>query len=155
MKRATLTQRVVSASGLSLLGVVGAFAGALHQGLARALRDWERANLRYARELRDDPRQLERVLLTTMMGTQVQRLRPIAMTVTAIISGLLPIMWATGSGSDVMKRIAAPMVGGMVSTTVLSLVVLPAVYLIWRAWQVRRAEAGKARAQALLGGVEA
>jgi len=67
----------------------------------------------------------------------VQRLRPIAMTVTAIIAGLLPIMWSHGAGADVMKRIAAPMVGGMVSTTVLGLFVLPAIYLIWRAWELR------------------
>jgi Cu(I)/Ag(I) efflux system membrane protein CusA/SilA len=67
----------------------------------------------------------------------VQRLRPIAMTVTAIIAGLLPIMWSHGTGADVMKRIAAPMVGGMISTTVLGLVVLPAIYMIWRGLQLR------------------
>lgn len=60
------------------------------------------------------------------------------MTVTAIIMGLLPILWSTGTGADVMKRIAAPMVGGMLTATLLTLVVIPAIYLVWRRWQVRR-----------------
>ena len=54
------------------------------------------------------------------------------MTVTAIISGLLPIMLLGGMGSEIMRRIAAPMVGGMVSATVLTLIVIPAVYLLWK-----------------------
>jgi Cu(I)/Ag(I) efflux system membrane protein CusA/SilA len=62
----------------------------------------------------------------------VERLRPKAMTVITVIVGLMPILWSAGTGADVMKRIAAPMVGGMVSSTVLTLVVLPAIYLIWR-----------------------
>ncbi len=63
-----------------------------------------------------------------------QRVRPIAMTATAIIAGLLPIMWGSGTGSEVMQRIAAPMVGGMVTATILCLLVLPVIYgqtLIW------------------------
>ncbi len=64
----------------------------------------------------------------------VQRVRPIIMTVTAITAGLLPIMWGHGSGADVMKRIAAPMIGGMVTTTILTLLVIPAIYIIWRSW---------------------
>jgi Cu(I)/Ag(I) efflux system membrane protein CusA/SilA len=61
------------------------------------------------------------------------RVRPIAMTVAVIIAGLLPIMWGTGTGSEVMRRIAAPMVGGMVTAPLLSMVVLPAAYyLIYR-----------------------
>jgi Cu(I)/Ag(I) efflux system membrane protein CusA/SilA len=62
----------------------------------------------------------------------VERLRPKAMTVLTVIAGLMPILWSEGTGADVMKRIAAPMVGGMVSSTVLTLVVIPALYLIWR-----------------------
>ncbi len=61
------------------------------------------------------------------IGTS-ERVRPIAMTATAIIAGLLPIMWGSGTGSEVMQRIAAPMVGGMVTVTVLSLLVLPVIY---------------------------
>ncbi len=57
-----------------------------------------------------------------------KRVRPIMMTAAAVIAGLLPIMWGSGSGSDVMQRIAAPMIGGMVTTTLLSLVVLPVIY---------------------------
>ena len=62
----------------------------------------------------------------------LDRLRPKMMTVTAIIAGLAPILWSTGTGADVMKRIAAPMVGGMVTSTVLTLVVIPAIFLLWR-----------------------
>jgi Cu(I)/Ag(I) efflux system membrane protein CusA/SilA len=60
------------------------------------------------------------------------RVRPIMMTVAAIIAGLLPIMIGSGTGSEVMRRIAAPMVGGMISATLLTLVVLPAVFLLWK-----------------------
>jgi Cu(I)/Ag(I) efflux system membrane protein CusA/SilA len=60
----------------------------------------------------------------------VERVRPKMMTVVAIMAGLLPIMWSTGTGSEVMRRIAAPMVGGMVSSTILTLVVIPAIYAL-------------------------
>ncbi|MEX0880662.1 MAG: CusA/CzcA family heavy metal efflux RND transporter [Thermoanaerobaculia bacterium] len=63
----------------------------------------------------------------------VQRVRPKIMTVMAIMMGLLPIMWSRGTGADVMKRIAAPMIGGMVSSTVLTLVLIPIIYEYWRA----------------------
>jgi Cu(I)/Ag(I) efflux system membrane protein CusA/SilA len=66
----------------------------------------------------------------------LERLRPVLMTVTAITAGLAPILWSTGTGADVMKRIASPMVGGMITATVLTLVVIPAIYLLWRSWQV-------------------
>ena len=59
-----------------------------------------------------------------------ERVRPVAMTATAIIVGLLPIMWGAGTGSEVMKRIAAPMVGGMITVTILSLLVLPVIYAL-------------------------
>ncbi len=59
------------------------------------------------------------------------------MTVSAIILGLLPILWSGGTGATVMKRIAAPMVGGMVSATVLTLLVIPAVYSLWRERELR------------------
>jgi Cu(I)/Ag(I) efflux system membrane protein CusA/SilA len=68
----------------------------------------------------------------------LERLRPVLMTVTAITAGLAPILWSTGTGADVMKRIASPMVGGMITATVLTLVVIPAIYLLWRSWQVKR-----------------
>ncbi len=64
-----------------------------------------------------------------------ERVRPIAMTATAIIGGLLPIMWGSGTGSEVMQRIAAPMVGGMVTVTILSLLVLPVIYGLVLQWR--------------------
>src|SRR2546429_9714040 len=60
------------------------------------------------------------------------RIRPIAMTVAVIIAGLLPIMWGSGTGSEVMRRIAAPMVGGMITAPLLSMFVIPAAYLLIR-----------------------
>jgi len=60
------------------------------------------------------------------------RVRPIIMTVAATIAGLLPIMLGDGTGSEVMRRIAAPMVGGMISATLLTLVVIPATFLLWK-----------------------
>jgi len=66
------------------------------------------------------------------------RVRPIMMTVAAIIAGLLPIMLGSGTGSEVMRRIAAPMVGGMVSATILTLAVIPAVFLVWQEWKLKR-----------------
>jgi Cu(I)/Ag(I) efflux system membrane protein CusA/SilA len=57
-----------------------------------------------------------------------ERVRPKIMTVAAIMAGLLPILWSTGTGSEVMQRIAVPMIGGMVSSTVLTLIVIPAIY---------------------------
>ena len=65
-----------------------------------------------------------------------QRVRPISMTVAAITVGLLPIMWGSGTGSEVMKRIAAPMVGGMVSVSLLTLLMIPTIYYFWRCRQL-------------------
>jgi len=67
------------------------------------------------------------------------RVRPIAMTVAVIIAGLLPIMWGSGTGSEVMRRIAAPMVGGMITAPLLSMFVVPAAYLLIR-WRAQRRE---------------
>ena len=68
----------------------------------------------------------------------LMRVRPIMMTVAAIIAGLLPIMLGSGTGSEVMRRIAAPMIGGMVSATILTLAVIPAVFLIWQEWKLNK-----------------
>jgi Cu(I)/Ag(I) efflux system membrane protein CusA/SilA len=70
----------------------------------------------------------------------VQRLRPKMMAVMAILLGLLPIMWSTGAGADVMKRIAAPMVGGVISSFALQLLVYPVIFALWK-WhsEVKRA----------------
>jgi len=77
-------------------------------------------------------------LHSAIMQGAVERVRPKMMTVTAIMAGLLPIMWGTGTGSEVMSRIAAPMVGGMVSSTVLTLVVIPALYALAKAREMRK-----------------
>jgi len=81
-------------------------------------------------------------LYEAVMEGAVERVRPKLMTVTAIIAGLLPVLWGSGAGSTVMRRIAAPMIGGMVSSTVLTLVVIPAVYSLWKEWELARAQPG-------------
>jgi copper/silver efflux system protein len=88
-----------------------------------------------------------RDLYEAIVEGAVDRVRPKIMTVVATIAALLPIMWGSGPGVSVTKRIAAPMVGGMISSTVLTLVVIPAVYALWREHQLRRA-ASKAPVQA-------
>ncbi len=77
-------------------------------------------------------------LYAAVMEGAVERVRPKMMTVVAIMAGLLPIMWGTGTGSEVMSRIAAPMVGGMISSTVLTLAVIPAIYALVKQWRLKR-----------------
>jgi Cu(I)/Ag(I) efflux system membrane protein CusA/SilA len=96
----------------------------------------EEAVARYKREGRLNTR---RDLEDAIFEGAVLRVRPKMMTVTAIMAGLLPIMWGSGTGSETMRRIAAPMVGGMVSATVLTLVVIPVVFEWVRGWQLDRA----------------
>lgn len=71
-------------------------------------------------------------LVETAADAASNRLRPLLMTVVASILGLMPVMWSTGAGADVMKRIAAPIIGGLISSTILTLLVLPAVYVVWK-----------------------
>ena len=68
----------------------------------------------------------------------VDRVRPKMMTVITIMAGLLPILWGTGTGSEMMKRIVAPMVGGMISSTILTLIVIPVIYYLWKSRALRR-----------------
>ena len=86
----------------------------------------------YDRRQREGGMTTQTDLYDAVMEGAVERVRPKMMTVVAITAGLLPIMWTTGSGADVMKRIAAPMIGGMVTSTILTLFIIPAIYLIWR-----------------------
>ena len=79
-------------------------------------------------------------LYAAVMEGAVERVRPKMMTVVAIMAGLLPIMWGTGTGSEVMSRIAAPMVGGMISSTVLTLAVIPAIYALVKQWRLDRGQ---------------
>ena len=86
---------------------------------------WQQAKARCAAE----GKQVSRAdLYEAIMVGAVERVRPKMMTVIAIMAGLLPILWSTGTGSEVMRRIAVPMIGGMVSSTMLTLIVIPAIY---------------------------
>jgi Cu(I)/Ag(I) efflux system membrane protein CusA/SilA len=83
-------------------------------------------------------------LKRAIIAGSVERVRPILMTVGTTMIGLLPIMIGTETGTRVMKRIAAPMVGGLISSTLLTLIVLPAIYLMWRRFSLREAPASTA-----------
>jgi Cu(I)/Ag(I) efflux system membrane protein CusA/SilA len=101
----------------------------LKQALARVIEEAGREN-----------RPLNRLDLSkSVIEGALMRVRPIMMTVAAIIAGLLPIMFGSGTGSEVMRRIAAPMVGGMISATLLTLAVIPAAFLIWQSLRLSRA----------------
>jgi copper/silver efflux system protein len=86
----------------------------------------------YERRVREGRMATVHDMREAIMEGAVQRVRPKMMTVAAIMGGLLPIMWTTGTGADVMKRIAAPMIGGMVSSTILTLIVIPVLYFVWK-----------------------
>jgi copper/silver efflux system protein len=79
-------------------------------------------------------------LYDAIMEGAVERVRPKMMTVVAIVAGLLPIMWSTGTGSEIMQRIAVPMIGGMISSTLLTLVVIPAVFGLVKGFRLPRGE---------------
>jgi Cu(I)/Ag(I) efflux system membrane protein CusA/SilA len=99
--------------------------------------------IRQSREAEGDP--LTRAdLRRAIMAGAVERVRPKMMTVVAIMAGLVPILWSTGAGSEVMRRIAVPMVGGMVSSTILTLLVIPAIYAIVKGWRLPRHHASPA-----------
>ena len=88
---------------------------------------------------RADGRDLTRdELYAAIMVGAVDRVRPKMMTVVAIMAGLMPILWAHGTGSEIMQRIAVPMIGGMVSSTLLTLIVIPAVYGIIKGWSLKK-----------------
>jgi Cu(I)/Ag(I) efflux system membrane protein CusA/SilA len=95
------------------------------------------ARIRAQRESEGEPLTIDDIRAAVMEGA-VERVRPKMMTVVAIMAGLLPIMWSTGTGSEVMRRIAAPMIGGMVSSTVLTLIVIPAIYALVKGTTIRR-----------------
>jgi Cu(I)/Ag(I) efflux system membrane protein CusA/SilA len=71
--------------------------------------------------------------IRTVYHGAVKRVRPKAMTACVIIAGLAPILWSHGAGADVMKRIATPMIGGVITSTLMELLVYPAIFYIWRA----------------------
>jgi len=77
-------------------------------------------------------------LKDAIMHGAVKRIRPKIMTVGVILAGLIPIMFSHGAGSDVMKRIAAPMIGGVITSTILELIIYPAIYMLWKGKEVRK-----------------
>lgn len=118
----------VGVGAIALAGVAAEIGVIMLTYLDRAYKD---------RKYHDKMKSLDDLKAAILEGS-AQRIRPIFMTVCAIIAGLLPIMWGTGTGATVMKRIAAPMVGGMVSATLLSLIVLPVVYYLWKSREVKK-----------------
>src|SRR5579871_263773 len=99
----------------------------------------------YEAKLKQGSRLTPSDLYDAIMQGAVERVRPKMMTVSAIIAGLLPIMWSSETGASVMKRIAAPMVGGRVSSTLLTLIIIPILYELWRGHQIRQGEHNEAR----------
>jgi Cu(I)/Ag(I) efflux system membrane protein CusA/SilA len=98
-------------------------------------------------------------LHAAIMEGAVERVRPKMMTVVAIMAGLVPILWSTGTGSELMQRIAVPMIGGMISSTLLTLIVIPAIYGLVKGWRLPAApresdhDLGKSEAHPVSSGV--
>jgi len=98
----------------------------------------------YLRRLKEGRiRNLDDIVEATLEGS-VQRVRPKLMTVATMMIGLVPLLWSQGAGADVMKRVAAPMVGGLVTSVFLTLEIIPVVYTYWRYAQLRRAQPERA-----------
>ena len=96
--------------------------------LELAHEEWERkGKLRSISDLKD-----------AIMHGAVKRIRPKIMTVGVILAGLIPVMFSHGAGSDIMKRIAAPMVGGVVTSTILELIIYPAIYMLWKGKEFKK-----------------
>jgi Cu(I)/Ag(I) efflux system membrane protein CusA/SilA len=118
----------VAVGFIALAGVAAEFGVIMLIYLDNAMRDSERVGrLKTVADLK-----------VSIMHGAVMRVRPKAMTVAVIIAGLVPIMIGTGTGSEVMQRIAAPMIGGMITAPLLSLFVIPAIYLIWKRSPLRK-----------------
>jgi len=98
--------------------------------------DHAHAELQGRRATEGSPFTRDDVYAAIMSGA-VERVRPKMMTVCAIMAGLLPIMWSHGTGAEVMRRIAVPMIGGMVSSTLLTLIVIPAIYAVVKGLAIR------------------
>jgi Cu(I)/Ag(I) efflux system membrane protein CusA/SilA len=99
-------------------------------------------DLAYERWIKDRKMRNVTDLRDAIYHGAVKRVRPKAMTATVIIAGLLPILWSHGAGADVMKRIATPMIGGVVTSTLMELLVYPAIFFLWRARRFTNPELG-------------
>ncbi len=121
-------------STATLVGIIALVGLATQTGIVMVLYlDHAYERRKKAGKIRD----LNDIIWAHMEGT-VMRVRPKLMTVTTTAVGLIPLLWASGTGADVMKRIAAPMVGGLITSTFLTLEIIPVVYTYWRLWQIRR-----------------
>ena len=89
-------------------------------------------DLAYERWKKEGRMNTEQDLRDAIMFGAVKRIRPKLMTVGVILAGLVPILFSHGAGSDIMKRIAAPMVGGVITSEILELTIYPAIYLLWK-----------------------
>jgi Cu(I)/Ag(I) efflux system membrane protein CusA/SilA len=123
---------------IALIGIAAETASVMVIYLEEAYQRWRREDR--LKSLAD--------LVSCALEGAVLRVRPLLMTVGMNLVGLAPVMLSSGTGADVMRRIAAPMVGGLISLTVLTLVIVPAAYVTLRAWSVQRQEAASARASA-------
>jgi Cu(I)/Ag(I) efflux system membrane protein CusA/SilA len=90
----------------------------------------------YNQWVNDGRMRSKRDLVDAVYDGAVKRVRPKIMTASVILAGLLPIMWSQGAGADVMKRIAAPLVGGVITSVIVVLLVYPSIYYIWRGWRL-------------------
>jgi Cu(I)/Ag(I) efflux system membrane protein CusA/SilA len=97
-------------------------------------------DLAHDRAAADGRLQTTKDLIEAIYNGAVKRIRPKMMTVVTTICGLLPIMFGTGAGSDVMKRIAAPMVGGLITSMLLELAIYPVIYYIWKSKGLKKGE---------------
>jgi Cu(I)/Ag(I) efflux system membrane protein CusA/SilA len=120
-------------STATLVGIIALIGLATETGIVMILYlDHAYERRKKAGKIRD----LNDIVWAHMEGT-VMRVRPKLMTVGTTMIGLVPLLWAQGAGADVMKRIAAPMVGGLISSTFLTLEIIPVVYTYWRLWQIK------------------
>lgn len=121
-------------STATLVGIIALVGLATQTGIVMVLYlDHAYEKRKKAGKIRD----LDDIIWAHMEGT-VLRVRPKLMTVMTMMIGLVPLLWATGSGADVMKRIAAPMVGGLITSTFLTLEIIPVIYTYWRLGQLRK-----------------
>jgi Cu(I)/Ag(I) efflux system membrane protein CusA/SilA len=93
----------------------------------------------FQRRVRDGRLRTREDIIEAHAEGTVLRLRPKIMTITTMAAGLLPLLWADGAGAEIMRRVAAPMLGGLVTSAFLTLEVLPVLYTIWRSYQLRQA----------------
>jgi Cu(I)/Ag(I) efflux system membrane protein CusA/SilA len=105
----------------------------------------------FYRRLREGLIRTRADVVTAHAEGTVRRLRPKVMTIMTMAAGLLPLLWAEGAGADIMKRVAAPMIGGLVTSAFLTLEVLPVLYTIWRSRQLRQAQRTGASLAAIVG----